>query len=172
MWKGWRLLLHKERSRRIWFRVQLKRTLGFQMEAQVSKHRFANSSSMKDRSPSSKPSDVSSRNVTAPIRQSKSLYPGAYKAGDSIKEAYKQAGFDSFADYMNERQPCGIKRTQAYALIQAMKIRPLLPEIPGPPENAVWTETSIRPLLHKDFTPADQWCPGASIFTGQPLKIR
>ena len=85
---------------------------------------------------------------------------------------YKQAGFDSFADYMNERQPCGIKRAHAYALIQAMKIRPLLPEIPGPPENAVWTETSIRPLLHKDFTPADQWCPGASIFTGQPLKIR
>jgi hypothetical protein len=80
----------------------------------------------------------------------------------NIEKEYKQAGFESFADYMNERQPCGIKRAHAYALIQAMKIRPLLPEIPGPPENAVWTETSIRPLLHKDFTPADQKIPSQS----------
>ena len=78
-------------------------------------------------------------------------YPGAYKAGDSIKEAYKQAGFDSFADYMNERQPCGIKKVHAYRLIAAMKLRPLLPEV-----SAADTEYTIRPLLHKDFTPADQ----------------
>ncbi len=83
-------------------------------------------------------------------------YPGAYKAGDSIKEAYKQAGFDSFADYMNERQPCGIKKVHAYRLIAAMKLRPLLPEVSAADTETVWTEYTIRPLLHKDFTPADQ----------------
>lgn len=57
---------------------------------------------------------------------------------------------------MNERQPCGIRKAHAYALIQAMKVRPLLPEFPGLPETGTWTETSIRPLLHKDFKPNDQ----------------
>ena len=71
---------------------------------------------------------------------------------------YKQAGFDSFADYMNERQPCGIKMRHAYELIAAMKLRPLLPDCATGAKNepSVWTERAIRPLLHKDFTPADQ----------------
>ena len=69
---------------------------------------------------------------------------------------YKQAGFDSFADYMNERQPCGIKKVHAYRLIAAMKLRPLLPEVSAEDTETVWTEYTIRPLLHKDFTPADQ----------------
>jgi hypothetical protein len=74
----------------------------------------------------------------------------------NIQKEYKQAGFDSFSDYMNERQPCGIKKTQAYSLIQAMKVRPLLPEFPPMAESGAWSERAIRPLLHKDFTPADQ----------------
>ena len=56
---------------------------------------------------------------------------------------------------LNERQPCGIQRAQAYKLIQAMKLRPLLPEVSAA-ETGGWTEYAIRPLLHKDFTPADQ----------------
>ena len=51
----------------------------------------------------------------------------------------------SFADYMNERQPCGIKRTQAYALIAAMKLRPLLPDFPRVAESGTWSERAIRP---------------------------
>jgi hypothetical protein len=94
-------------------------------------------------------------------------YPGAYKAGDSIKEEYKAAGFDSFADYMDKRQPCGIKCAMAYKLIAAMKLRPMLPDIistTGIKDN-VWTERAIRPLLHKDFTPADQKRIGKKIAT-------
>lgn len=86
----------------------------------------------------------------------------------NIEQEYKDAGFDSFADYMNERQPCGIKYAHSTRIIAAMKLRPLLPEIaPGAnkPESVVWTEKSIRPLLHKDFTPADQKRIGKKIAT-------
>jgi hypothetical protein len=83
----------------------------------------------------------------------------------NVNHEYKDAGFDSFADYMNERQPCGIKKSHAYRLIDAMKLRPLLPEIPPQGESNVWTEKAIRPLLHKDFTPADQKRIGKKIAT-------
>jgi hypothetical protein len=82
----------------------------------------------------------------------------------NVEQEYKDAGFDSFADYMNERQPCGIKKTQAYALIAAMKLRPLLPDLSEFSESC-WTDWSIRPLLHKDFTPADQKRLGKKIAT-------
>jgi hypothetical protein len=85
----------------------------------------------------------------------------------NIKKEYKQAGFESFADYMNERQPCGIKMRHAYELIAAMKLRPLLPDCATGAKNepSVWTERAIRPLLHKDFTPADQKRIGKKIAT-------
>lgn len=73
----------------------------------------------------------------------------------NVEKEYKDAGFESFAEYMNERQPCGIQRAQAYRLIQAMQIRPLLPVV-SDSETGSWSEWSIRPLLHKDFSPADQ----------------
>lgn len=82
----------------------------------------------------------------------------------NIEQEYKEAGFDSFADYMNERQPCGIQRVQAVRLINAMKLRPLLPDVPTG-NNGVWSERAIRPLLHKDFTPADQKRIGKKIAT-------
>jgi hypothetical protein len=75
----------------------------------------------------------------------------------NIEKEYKDAGFDSFEKYMNERQPCGIKRSHAWRLIAAMKARPLLPEIQSPNgDSGLWTEGAIRPLLHKDFKPNDQ----------------
>lgn len=82
----------------------------------------------------------------------------------NIEREYKDAGFDSFADYMNERQPCGIKKSGAYRLIAAIKVRPLLPELSQELGN-IWTEHSIRPLLHKDFSPADQKRIGKKIAT-------
>jgi len=84
----------------------------------------------------------------------------------NIDQEYKQAGFDSFADYMNERQPCGIKKVHAYRLIAAMKLRPLLPEVSHwDTDSGTWSERAIRPLLHKDFTPADQKRLGKKIAT-------
>jgi len=77
----------------------------------------------------------------------------------NIEKEYKDAGFESFPDYMNERQPCGIKANYAYKTIAAMKIRIHLPELCTAGTNAeapVWTEKAIRPLLHKDFKPNDQ----------------
>lgn len=78
-------------------------------------------------------------------------------------EEHKDANYESFADYMDKRQPCGIKAVQAYGLIRAMKLRPLLPDFAQ--REIVWTEYSIRPLLHKDFTPADQKRIGKKIAT-------
>ena len=69
---------------------------------------------------------------------------------------FKNAGFDSFAAYMNERQPCGLKKTQAYRLIKAMEVRVNLPVFPQIGESGTWTEGAIRPLLHKRFSPLDQ----------------
>lgn len=46
-----------------------------------------------------------------------------------------------------------------------MKVRPLLPEFPQIAESGTWTEGTIRPLLHKDFTPADQKRIGKKIAT-------
>jgi hypothetical protein len=86
----------------------------------------------------------------------------------NVEQEYKDAGFDSFADYMNERQPCGITASQSYRLIAAMKLRPLLPDFRplGESENKnSWSERAIRPLLHKDFTPADQKRLGKKIAT-------
>jgi hypothetical protein len=64
---------------------------------------------------------------------------------------------------MNYRQPCGVKMRQAYAIIAAMKVRPLLPDFA--PGEQYWTEKAIRPLLHKDFTNADQKRIGKKIAT-------
>ena len=78
---------------------------------------------------------------------------------------FKDAGFESFADYMNERQPCGIKKSQAYSLIKAMEVRVNLPVFPPMVESGTWTERAIRPLLHKDFSPNDQKRIGKKIAT-------
>ena len=77
---------------------------------------------------------------------------------------------------MNERQPCGIKMRHAYELIAAMKLRPLLPDVcASGATDTTWTERAIRPLLHKDFTPADQKRIGKKIATqvksGEKLTV-
>ena len=77
---------------------------------------------------------------------------------------FKNAGFESFADYMNERQPCGIQMRQAYRLIQATEVRKLLPVL-SDSDNGIWSEWTIRPLLHKDFEPSDQKRLGKKIAT-------
>jgi hypothetical protein len=84
-----------------------------------------------------------------------------YKQGvilDRIRteREYKDAGYESFEKYCNKRQPCGIKKSQAYALIKAKDVRPLLPNINSTTSGIGWTEKSVAPLLHKDFKPADQ----------------
>jgi hypothetical protein len=83
----------------------------------------------------------------------------------NVEREYKDAGFESFADYMNERQPCGIKRVQAVRLINAMKLRPHLPDVPTGNNSGIWSERAIRPLLHKDFEPSDQKRLGKKIAT-------
>ena len=85
---------------------------------------------------------------------------------------FNDAGYDKFETYCDEQNPCGIKANMAYRLIRAMKVRPLLPSF-DPGSNGIWTEKSMRPLLHKDFTPADQKRLGKKIATlvkkGEPL---
>lgn len=72
------------------------------------------------------------------------------------KGAYKDAGYTSFNDYCDERQPLGLKRSHAKRLIAAMKIRPMLPDFEAPEgASVVWSEKAVRPLTHSDFTPAD-----------------
>ena len=83
----------------------------------------------------------------------------------NIEKEFKVAGFESFADYMNERQPCGIQERQAWRLIAAMKLRPNLPTLSPGDSVGVWTEKAIRPLLHKDFAPKDQERLGKKIAT-------
>ena len=82
----------------------------------------------------------------------------------NVEREYKDAGFESFEKYMDERQPCGFKKSHAYRLIAAMKIRPLLPEFPES-GNGAWSQSSIEPLLHKDFEPSDQKRLGKKIAT-------
>jgi hypothetical protein len=82
----------------------------------------------------------------------------------NVEREYKDAGFESFADYMNERQPCAIKQAHAYRLISAMKLRLLLPELSNL-DNGTWSEGAIRPLLHKEFEPSDQKRLGKKIAT-------
>ena len=82
----------------------------------------------------------------------------------NVEREYKDAGFESFEKYMDERQPCGFKKSIAYQLIKAMKLRPLLPDVSNTLEN-MWTERSIAPLLHKDFEPSDQKRLGKKIAT-------
>ena len=81
-----------------------------------------------------------------------------------MDKEFKDAGFESFADYMNERQPCGIQMRQAYRLIQATEVRKLLPVL-SDSDNGIWSEWTIRPLLHKDFSPNDQRRIGKKIAT-------
>ena len=76
-----------------------------------------------------------------------------------VHEEFKDAGYTSFTKYMNERQPCGIKARHAYETIAAMKIRERLPALcasSAQGEQDGWSESTIRPLLHKEFSPADQ----------------
>jgi len=82
-----------------------------------------------------------------------------------VDREFKDAGFESFEKYMNDRQPCGIKKTQAYGLIAAVEVRKLLPSFPPVAENGTWSERSIRPLLHKRFSPSDQRRLGKKIET-------
>jgi hypothetical protein len=83
-----------------------------------------------------------------------------------VDKEYKDAGYESFDKYMNERQPCGIKKSYAWQLIAAVDVRPRLPTIDSTDvESGMWTEASIRPLLHKDFEPSDQKRLGKKIAT-------
>ena len=88
------------------------------------------------------------------------------------EQEFKDAGYDSFAEYMNERMPQGIKKAQAYHLIKAKNIRPLLPEF-STNRGMTWSEWTIRPLTHKAFSKADQKRLGKKIATrvknGEPF---
>ena len=105
-----------------------------------------------------------------------------YKQGvilERIKndQEYRDAGFTSFNDYMNERMPLGIKKSQAWDLVRSANLRPLLPTFESDMSDSgkapVWSPRSIRPLTHKDFTPADVKRLGKKIATqvkkGEPL---
>ena len=83
-----------------------------------------------------------------------------------VEKEFKDAGFESFEKYMNERMPCGIKSTQAFALMAAAKVRLLLTDSANSGvTDGVWTEAAIRPLLHKHFAPSDQKRLGKKIAT-------
>lgn len=85
---------------------------------------------------------------------------------------FNDAGYSSFPEYMDKAQPCGIKKSHAYRLIAAKRVRPLLPTFPES-GNGIWTAHSIQPLTHKDFKPADVKRLGKKIATlvknGEPL---
>jgi len=74
------------------------------------------------------------------------------------EKAYEDAVYKSFEQYMNERMPCGLKKTQAYAIIKAKNVRPLLPAVSNNSATGgeTWTERSIRPLTHSKLKPTDQ----------------
>jgi len=93
-----------------------------------------------------------------------------YKMGDVLQSIYadqvwKDGGYTNFDDYMKERQPCGIGRTQGWRLIAASKVRSLLPTFGDSPNGRVWTERSIRPLTHRDFHESDVRRLGKKIAT-------
>lgn len=85
------------------------------------------------------------------------------------EKEYKLAHYESFDEYCNDRQPCGIKAAHAYRLIKAKNVRHLLPTFSdnNSPigEKPLWTEGAMRPLLHKDFKPSDQKRLGRKIAT-------
>lgn len=89
-----------------------------------------------------------------------------YRQGVTLKrilaeKQYTQADppYASFDDYMDQRQPCGVKKSQAWNLMATVDIRPLLPnldsnrlelDVPIP-----WTERAIAPLTNKKFAKSD-----------------
>jgi hypothetical protein len=92
-------------------------------------------------------------------------------------QEFKDANFKSFDEYMDQRMPLGIKKSYAWRLIAAKKIRPLLPNIDSPMgESVPWSERAMRPLTHSSFTPADVKRLGKKIATrvhkGAPLSDR
>lgn len=90
------------------------------------------------------------------------------------EKEFQDANYTSFDEYMNERQPLGIKQAHAWRLIAAKNIRPLLPELDSPMGESVWTERAVRPLTHKDFSRSDVRRLGKKIATqvrkGVPLS--
>ena len=82
-----------------------------------------------------------------------------------VDREYEDAGYESFEKYMNERQPCGLKKTQAYRIIAATKVRPLLPTDSPTGESLQWTERTIRPLIHKKLSPVHHKRLGKKIAT-------
>jgi len=73
-----------------------------------------------------------------------------------VDQDWRDGGFDNFDDYINKRQPCGIKKTHSGQLRRAAKVRHLLPSFNGDTAvRGVWTEWAVRPLTHKDFKPSD-----------------
>jgi len=85
----------------------------------------------------------------------------------SIGRDYEQAGYKSFKAYLKERQPFGIKPAYAYQIMKATEVRKRLPELNGslPRADYVWTEKTIRPLTHSDFTTGDHRRLGTKILT-------
>jgi hypothetical protein len=79
---------------------------------------------------------------------------------------YRDAGYDTFKTYINDRHSLGIRYEHATRLMNALAVSKMLPEIEiAPGQLAVWTEKAIRPLTHKEFTPADQKRIGKKIAT-------
>ena len=84
--------------------------------------------------------------------------------------------WNNFDKYLDDHQPCGIKRSYGWELIKAVDIRDCLPDLraPGENEEPAWTPQSIRPLTHKDFTKSDVRRIGKKIATavrnGEPFS--
>lgn len=81
------------------------------------------------------------------------------------KKEFIDAGYSSFDKYTNDRMPQGIRKTQAWCLIAAKNVRPLLPDLASANSGGGWSEYSIRPLTHKDFKQSDQRRLGKKIAT-------
>lgn len=66
---------------------------------------------------------------------------------------YEDAGYADFTTYMNDRQPCGMKQAHASRLMQAARIRPLLPDVSKFP-GGIWSEKAVRPLAKNKYKDA------------------
>jgi len=76
------------------------------------------------------------------------------------KKEFADGGFTSFNKYMNERQPLGLKASQAKDVIRAARIRSKLPDLKaGAPAlekpKPTWTVRAIVPLTNKDLEEKD-----------------
>jgi hypothetical protein len=83
-----------------------------------------------------------------------SQYESFFKTGCVLERIrvdreFADAGYDSFNQYMNEAEPCGIKANMASKTIRSKNIRPELPtsyKFNGTNRTIDWSEWTVRPL--------------------------